>query len=76
MASAAVHSLTNRQVAVPRPKSHARHPLRALARLFHRWQARNLERRNLELFDQRDLDELRLSRWQIEHELSRHFWEP
>jgi uncharacterized protein YjiS (DUF1127 family) len=76
MASAAVHLLTNRQAAVPRPKPHARHPLRALARLFRRWQARARERRNLELFDQRDLDDLRLSRWEIKRELSRHFWEP
>lgn len=76
MASAVVHPLTNRQAGSITPTPRTRHLLRSLGNLFRRWQARRRERRTLELFDERDLRELGASRWQIERELSRRFWEP
>ena len=76
MASAAVHSLTHRRAAGGLPEHHGHHPLRGLVRLFRRWRARIRERRALALFEQRELSELGVSRWEVERELAKHFWEP
>ncbi len=45
-----------------------------LDRAYRRWQEQAADRRALALMSDRDLRDARLSRWEVERELSRPFW--
>ena len=58
----------------------ARHPgrqvLAVLALVIARWRSQARDRRMLTMLDQRSLQELGISRAQVEFELSQPFWRP
>jgi uncharacterized protein YjiS (DUF1127 family) len=46
----------------------------SISRLLRLWRARIRERQAFPLLDERDLQDMRMSRWELEHELSKPFW--
>ena len=49
--------------------------LRTLVTHIQDWRRVWRERDALSRMDQRDLDDLRLSRWDVEREIARHLWD-
>jgi uncharacterized protein YjiS (DUF1127 family) len=47
---------------------------RSLVRTLRLWRARIRERQAFPVLDERDLRDLRVSRWDVEHELAKPFW--
>ena len=84
MGAAAFHTLTNCQghdhppAAGKAASGHAASGHSGLAesigRLVRLWRARTRERRAFVSFDDRDLRDTGMSRWELEHELSKPFW--
>jgi uncharacterized protein YjiS (DUF1127 family) len=68
---AAHHTLTSPQLSTP-AETHG--VASWLASAFQRWRERNAERRELALMDDRALRDARLTRWEVELEMSRPFW--
>ena len=48
--------------------------LQAASRTLRLWRSRHRERHALTVIDERDLRDLRLSRWEIDRELAKPFW--
>jgi uncharacterized protein YjiS (DUF1127 family) len=46
----------------------------SLVRTLRLWRARIRERQAFPVLDERDLRDLRVSRWDVEHELAKPFW--
>jgi uncharacterized protein YjiS (DUF1127 family) len=68
---AAHHTLTNSQFSSTAPAGGV---AGWLASAFHRWRERAADRRELALMDDRALRDARLTRWEVELEMSRPFW--
>jgi uncharacterized protein YjiS (DUF1127 family) len=67
-------TLINCQVDRPSFVTRAQEALRSVAATLRLWRARHRERHSFTLLDERDLRDLRLSRWDVERELSKPFW--
>lgn len=74
MSASTHHPLTNCQPAPRTLTISFAAAARWLGRVFHRWQERTADRRALAWMDERDLRDARLTRWEIERELSRPLW--
>jgi uncharacterized protein YjiS (DUF1127 family) len=70
------HPLTNCHEATPPSFAWVTDGLASVGRTIQAWRARARERRAFADFEERDLHDLGLSRWHIEQELSKRFWQP
>jgi uncharacterized protein YjiS (DUF1127 family) len=66
--------LINSHSPQPTLTARAASALDALGRTFRLWRTRTQERRALTLIDERDLHDLSLSRYDVQHELAKPFW--
>jgi uncharacterized protein YjiS (DUF1127 family) len=64
-----------RQVTESQASGDAPGLFRALTRHVRDWWRVSREREALARMDERDLQDLRLSRWDVERELARHLWD-
>ena len=64
-----------RQVTESQASGHGPGLLRRLVTRVQDWRRVWQERDALARMDQRDLDDLRLSRWDVEREIARHLWD-
>jgi uncharacterized protein YjiS (DUF1127 family) len=74
MAFAANGSLTDCQDTYHRSQGHSAGWAERLGRKIRLWHSRISERRSFASFDNRDLHDLGMSRWELERELSKPFW--
>jgi uncharacterized protein YjiS (DUF1127 family) len=74
LAFAANHSLTDCQGTYYPGLAHRAGWAERLARSIGLWRSRIRERRALESFDNRDLHDVGMSRWELERELAKPFW--
>lgn len=75
MAATAYNAMTNCQ-AVSKPSTSQGNGLVAsFSRLTQLWRTRIREREALASFDDRDLKDLRLSRWDAQREAAKPFWQ-
>jgi uncharacterized protein YjiS (DUF1127 family) len=72
------HPLTNcqRDDVSDKPSPHARLTAagKALGRKLRIWRSRIRERQRFPVIDERELRDLRMSRWDLERELAKPFW--
>jgi uncharacterized protein YjiS (DUF1127 family) len=68
MATAAHHPLTNSQAFL------AHGLAERFGDIVHLWRSRIKERHTVAAFDHRELQDLGLSRWEVERELAKPFW--
>jgi uncharacterized protein YjiS (DUF1127 family) len=74
MAFAANRSLTDCQGACYPSLAHRAGWVERLGRQIRLWSSRIRERRTFASFDNRDLHDLGMSRWELERELMKPFW--
>jgi len=74
MSFAAHHPLTNCQAQHHRAGADPTGVTMVLGRMFKLWRSRINERRALAMLEYRDLRDMGVSRWDVEHELSKPFW--
>lgn len=72
MPVAAHHSMINCQS--DHPAFATRRLLDSLARTLRLWRSRIRKRNAFPLLGERELRDLRVSRWDVEHELAKPFW--
>ena len=70
MSATVLRQVTKSQAFGPRPSVFGK-----WVRRFKAWRRSQRERGTLNQMDQRDLNDLGLSRWDIEREIARHLWE-
>jgi uncharacterized protein YjiS (DUF1127 family) len=75
MSTAIAQSLTNGRCVQPSPTARGTAAVQSVARVWRLWRARRRERQALTYIDERDLSDLGLSRWDIERELNKPFWQ-
>lgn len=74
MAAVTHNALTNYQATFRSP------PIRSggvgdwIKRTIRLWRSRSRERRSFEFLNDRELQDLRLSRWEVEREIAKPFW--
>jgi uncharacterized protein YjiS (DUF1127 family) len=74
MLAAASQSLTNGQFVHTGPTARGTAAVRSAVRTLRLWGARIRERHTFPVLDERDLRDLRVSRWDVERELAKPFW--
>jgi uncharacterized protein YjiS (DUF1127 family) len=74
MPTAALQSLTNCQCVHPSLTARGSAAVRSVVRTVRLWGARIRERHTFPVLDERDLRDLRVSRWDVERELAKPFW--
>ena len=74
MPVAATNPLINCQCDQPNTAARGTAAMRSLVRTLRLWRTRFRERHAFPVLDERDLRELRLSRWEVERELAKLFW--
>ena len=74
MLTAASQSLTNGQYVQATLTARGNTAIQAVVRTLRLWRARIRERHAFPVLDERDLRDLRVSRWDVERELSKPFW--
>lgn len=74
MHSIAHSGLTDCQPTVFRPHTAQAGWTDKIRDLIRRWRARAQDRRSYARMTERDFQDLRWNRWEIEHELARPFW--
>jgi len=73
--SSTVHSMMiNSQSDRPRPSTLVKAATRSLGRTLRLWGARIKERQAFPVVDDRELRDLGISRWELQHELAKPFW--
>jgi uncharacterized protein YjiS (DUF1127 family) len=73
--SAASQSLTNDQCVQSKLPARRSAAVQSAVHVWHLWRARRRDRQALAQIDERDLSDLGLSRWDIERELNKPFWQ-
>jgi uncharacterized protein YjiS (DUF1127 family) len=68
------HSLTNIHPRRFSPAAWIESAARSFARALQLWRSRHRERNVFATLDERDLRDLRVSRWEVERELAKPFW--
>jgi uncharacterized protein YjiS (DUF1127 family) len=68
------HSLINSHSAAPRSDASGGGLAAWIANAARRWRERATERRELAQMDERALRDARLTRWDVEQQISRPFW--
>ena len=74
MPTAMVNTLRNSQCDKSSTTTRASGILQSVARSLRLWRRRHRERHSFPALDERDLRDLRLTRWDVERELSKPFW--
>jgi uncharacterized protein YjiS (DUF1127 family) len=74
MSYTANHSLINYQSGPVPPTARGFAVARSVAKLLRLWGSRIRERRAFPELNERELSDLRLSRWDVERELAKPFW--
>jgi len=74
MSYAAHHPLINCQSDRNSPANRGTAIVQAIAHTLRLWRSRMRERRAFPVLDERDLQDMRLSRWDAERELAKPFW--
>lgn len=74
MPIAAIHTLINCQCDQSRTAARTGGLIQSVVRTLRLWHARGRERRSFPHLSDRDLRDLRLSRWDVERELAKPFW--
>ena len=74
MPTAASHALTQAQCDQPSVTARSVASVQLLVRTLRLWRRRIRERHAFPILDERDLRDLRLSRWDVERELAKPFW--
>jgi uncharacterized protein YjiS (DUF1127 family) len=74
MPTAVVHTLINSQRDLPHTAPRLGAAIQVMARTLQLWHRRHRERHALPVLDERELRDLRLSRWEVERELAKPFW--
>jgi uncharacterized protein YjiS (DUF1127 family) len=74
MPTAAVHTLINSQCDRPHGNARISGAMRSVGRTLRLWRRRYRERHVFPVLDERDLRDLRLTRWDVERELTKPFW--
>jgi uncharacterized protein YjiS (DUF1127 family) len=74
MPIAATHPLINCQRSQPSTATRGTAAVKSLVRTLRLWRRRISERHAFPVLDERDLRDLRLSRWDVERELAKPFW--
>lgn len=67
-------AMINCQAARPRPATSVAAMANTVLRTVRLWRSRIRERQAFPVLDERDLRDLRLSRWEVERELAKPFW--
>lgn len=68
------HTLTNCQSDHARPRAIVATMAQTLVRTLRLWRSRIRERHAFPVLDERELRDLRVSRWDVERELAKPFW--
>ena len=74
MSTTTHHSRLNARPARPTLATQAASAAHFLGQTLRLWRARHRERRAFPVLDDRDLLDMRLSRWDVERELAKPFW--
>jgi uncharacterized protein YjiS (DUF1127 family) len=74
MSYAAHHPLINCQADRLSPTNRGATLANSIGRTLRLWRSRIRERRAFPVLDERELRDLRLSRWDVERELAKPFW--
>jgi uncharacterized protein YjiS (DUF1127 family) len=74
MPTAITSTLINSQCDKPSTTARASAVMQSVARSLRLWRRRYRERRAFSMLDERDLRDLRVTRWEVERELSKPFW--
>jgi uncharacterized protein YjiS (DUF1127 family) len=74
MSASTHHTLINYQPSPPSLFTRTAALAGSARRTLALWRSRNRERRAFPVLNDRDLSDLRMSRWQVERELAKPFW--
>jgi uncharacterized protein YjiS (DUF1127 family) len=74
MSATTDHMLINCQPVPPTLSARVTAAVDALTRTLQVWRARSKERRAFAAIDDRDLHDMRMTRWELDRELSKPFW--
>lgn len=74
MPIAATHTLINSQCDQPRSAARVRAAVQSVASTLRLWRRRSRDRHDFPALNDRDLRDLRLSRWDLDRELAKPFW--
>jgi uncharacterized protein YjiS (DUF1127 family) len=74
MPTVALNTLINSQHTLPTTIARASAAIQRVGGTLRLWSTRLRERQSFPVLDERDLRDLRLSRWDVERELAKPFW--
>ncbi|MGA3002337.1 MAG: hypothetical protein ABSE20_11455 [Acetobacteraceae bacterium] len=74
MSTAAANTLINSHCDQPSTTARVSAPIQSAVRTLRLWRTRFRDRHAFPVLDERDLRDLRLSRWEVDRELAKPFW--